>query len=445
MKQYLSAVIALLVFAGCSPPNSSDAGSASGDDAVASTDAIAAIPADGTMLKADDPPAPVGWTSQPGVIATKYADSTNPLNVLRLFQPAATDSTVLDWFEGRRRTPPDGVENVRTVPEVISESGLLVGYARASQSGTDVAIISYGCSAGGGIRYAELITSQDDGIAAPANKVALGLFTGVCRDALMASAAAKQKVPAPAASAAPVKATPAVAPTDALKSNAIETVLYSWEDGYSGMNYVVNAEAYILLNDRTVRRDIPSAAPADFDLDSDRRTNAANWGTWKKRGGSYVLKFGTGKEFEPPHQTTRLPGKKGERLDRRFQASTGASYGTVYTGSSRSLQFNKDGTFRTSRSSFAGSSAGHGDTSSTVSTSTNDKGSQTALPVPSGGTSSKTGVTDADLTGTYEIDGYTLTLNYNNGQIRRSFFYVTPDREQIWFEGGELAYINLDK
>ncbi len=417
-----------------------------GDAATAETKKIVALPADGPMLKADDPPAPAGWSAQPGVTATKFQDDANPLNVFRLYQPAVFETAIEDWFEGRRRTLPSGVDKARIVDEIVSESGLYVGYARAEQAGVPIAVVSYACASGGGARYGELITSQDESIAAPANKTSLALFTDLCRDGFIAAVNVANGASRTESEKAANSATPKpVASGKALKEKDIALVLYSWEQIYRVTGLALDEYAYLLIKDGSVRRELPVQAPDDFDVAADRAANPSLWGQWKKRGKEYQLTF-DGEPFTPPGQVARLPGKKGQRLQLYYEDSWSVNYGQTGAVKFWGVQMNKDGTFKRNSHGSAGGVLGYGDTAVGTHGVYDDKGSSTSVSADNfgGGSSSSTGVTDADLTGTYEIDGYTLTLKYNNGQTIRSFFYVSDDATDIWFEGDELSYINTD-
>ncbi len=434
-KARFDAIVLAVILTNCAPASKPDA---------------IAAPIEAQMLKAEDPPAPDGWTAQPGVTATRYQDDAEPLNVFRLYQPAKTDLDTKAWFEGRRRTFPESVKKADPVDDILIESGFHTGYARGEKDGAPVAIISYACQAGGGIRFGELVTSQDEAIAAAANKITMQFMIDICRDAIVADAATAATVADEATDASeaesekPAAATQVtkVAPGNALKNSDIQTVLYSWEDYYQGMTYKVREEAFLIMKDRSVREGIPSAAPADFDVAADRQKNPKQWGKWTKRGGEYEVSIGGAKAYVPPNQTERRAGKKGQRLDKEFTA-----YDSNYYGADEwSLHLRKDGTFRSSTSSFVSTSVGGGDPDLVINSGSDDKGGSTAISTPGvgGGTTTSTGVTDADLTGTYEIDGYTLTLKYRSGRVQRTFFFQRDDGKHIWFEGRELSVSALD-
>jgi hypothetical protein len=48
-----------------------------------------------------------------------------------------------------------------------------------------------------------------------------------------------------------------------------------------------------------------------------------------------------------------------------------------------------------------------------------------------GGNASSNGTRDADLRGTYRIDGYELSLVFESGRRETHFFYVAPDQKLI--------------
>ena len=42
--------------------------------------------------------------------------------------------------------------------------------------------------------------------------------------------------------------------------------------------------------------------------------------------------------------------------------------------------------------------------------------------------------------GTYSVDGYAMTLHYDNGKVERiPFFFESAKRDQVYFEGSLLA------
>lgn len=259
-------------------------------------------------------------------------------------------------------------------------------------------------------------------------------------DAAPAASAAKAATPDRAKESMPAAAP--VDPKHALDEQNIEAVLYSVEQSYRGTNYVATEYTYLLLKDGSARSGVPGPAPADFDLVADRARNPRLWGQWKKSAETYQVRF-AGRDFTTPSpQVARLPGKKGQRLDTQFEASSGESHGTVGFWQSRRMRFNKDGTFRRSSSGGGGGTAGAGDTATSVYSAHTDKRSQTVTSSRDAGTSvsKRTGVNDADLTGTYEIDGWTLTLKYNNGQVVRSFFSISHHGKSVWFEGRQLSH-----
>ena len=73
-----------------------------------------------------------------------------------------------------------------------------------------------------------------------------------------------------------------------------------------------------------------------------------------------------------------------------------------------------------------------------VSTVYDDEGSATSASTPTfSGTGTRKRARRGDRTGTYELDGYTLTLRYDNGRVVRHAFAVDAGAKgtSIWFEG----------
>ncbi len=93
-------------------------------------------------------------------------------------------------------------------------------------------------------------------------------------------------------------------------------MLFSVAQSFRGANYVATESTYLFLKDGTARSAVPGPAPADFDLAADREKNPRLWGKWKKSGGRYQVKFAD-RDFQTPSpQVERLPGKKGQHLDK---------------------------------------------------------------------------------------------------------------------------------
>lgn len=140
----------------------------------------------------------------------------------------------------------------------------------------------------------------------------------------------------------------------------------------------------------------------------------------------------------------RHPGRTDEKLDGKFEKASSASIGTVSSWANWGLTLRRDGSFRRWESGGAGGTSGFGDTAIASGTVYDDKGAATSVGGPNfgGGGTRSTGVTDADLEGTYRIDGWTIELRYRSGRVQRAFFYTSDDRKEIWFEGDELAIID---
>jgi len=220
---------------------------------------------------------------------------------------------------------------------------------------------------------------------------------------------------------------------------SIAHVLYSWQEVYQSTGLKLVEKNFLLLTDGTARRGVPTIAPEQFDLAADRAAHPADWGRWRRAGDKLEVSF-DGRPFSAPvHPLLREPGRSGEKLNRRYEASANQSWGIGSASwQNWSVEFSADGTFRQSSSGGVGASVG-GVTGVGV---RDDKGSATSVGGANvgGGASSSTGVTDADLTGHYTIDGWSITLHYNNGKIQHAFFYTDATRDNVWFRGRELNH-----
>ena len=56
-------------------------------------------------------------------------------------------------------------------------------------------------------------------------------------------------------------------------------------------------------------------------------------------------------------------------------------------------------------------------------------------------TSNVTTYASEDKAGTYSIDGYTLTLTYDDGKVVKEFFYLYSDEDSDVFGVGDDAYV----
>lgn len=392
-----------------------------------------------------DPAAPAGWRVSEAAGLGIYKPAADPEVELRLHAADTSSAAFGDWFDNQLKRGVSGYDAINWSAADRARPNVLMSAGMSSQASGQRVVLAIGCDSGAGTkRFGELILPPDEALIVRYAEPAATILANACADApeqKIAVAQAPQQ-PAPGKPAAPVAAakTPPVA--GALEDGDIAGVLYSWDQPYTvyGLQFV--EWTYLLLKDGSVRRDVPEAAPAQFDLAADRRSNPDNWGRWRRAGGKVEVNFGDG--FEAPKgQMMRLQGKPGERFNGQFEASSSAVIAGASSWANWGLSLRRDGTFRRWSSGGVGGTSGFGDAAVTAGTVYDDKGASSSVGGSNvgGGSTSRTGVTDDDLEGTYHIDGWTMELRYRSGRKQRGFFFTNNDRDEIWFEGNALAII----
>jgi hypothetical protein len=224
-----------------------------------------------------------------------------------------------------------------------------------------------------------------------------------------------------------------------LKQTDIEAVTYRYhsEMNYDGY-YEDRSGFYLLLDDGSYYTsiDIP---PADFDAAFSKINEPDRWGLWETREGSYYSK--DGKNLGSP-----VPAANGSPIYTALKHTKywGSMMGAVGR-STKYLTLYADGTFEKAQSSYAlGSGNGH---SVAVSAQANKHGSHSSGSGSSyaTGASSSSVVTSSqsktvglakDKYGTYQLKGYTLELNYADGDTTRSvFFFTDAKKENAYWNG----------
>lgn len=175
----------------------------------------------------------------------------------------------------------------------------------------------------------------------------------------------------------------------------------TYQSGVGGYVYYV-FDPYIFYKNGIVLRDF-EAPPAEIDVAAFSRQNPHDWGKWRRSGAETLIYWNGARDGKPFHVDTKdiqpaIPGRRGLRLSGKYSSLSGggntAFGGDVTVFSSRDLIFAPDGRFATR-------SAGGGGSSTVTALSTS--------PTESG---------------TYAIDGYSITLKFRNGQTVRKAFVI---------------------
>ncbi|WP_124539965.1 hypothetical protein [Piscinibacter terrae] len=230
-------------------------------------------------------------------------------------------------------------------------------------------------------------------------------------------------------------------PGKGVPMSEIETLYYAWSQVYTVGGMKMEEAVYLLLKDGTVRDGLP-VAPTELDVATSRRREPLLWGRWRKQGGDYVFTWDDkSNHFEKAQGFALVPAAKGTRLDGRW--STSASFGFVGGASSWSkttLVLGKDGRFEKMRAGGA-AAGGPGSSSDTmVSTVHDDKGAVSSGTGPGFAVGSQRKAADkGDRTGSYEIDGFNITLRHDDGTVIRQPFAIEPKNRSVWFGGSLMS------
>lgn len=161
-------------------------------------------------------------------------------------------------------------------------------------------------------------------------------------------------------------------------------------------------EAYLLLRDGTIYKGL-QWAPDQFDIAASRRKEPELWGKWKRVGDKIQMSFGgayeplPGKQVRPATPQTRLNGR----------------YKVADSSFKNPITFSSEGRFKRE---------------------TVDPNNPYRAPFMLA--KARKTVAGGDLSGTYTVNGYTLTLRYDNGAVERTpFFFIDKERGLPWFEG----------
>ena len=210
----------------------------------------------------------------------------------------------------------------------------------------------------------------------------------------------------------------------------------------SGLSVSMTYDLYLLLNDGTVYNGLP-VAPDEMDVSLSRRKEPEKWGHWKRQGTGYLAAWPDAPgQFKPLKGSLVKPGGRGQHLAGHFGA--GETSGSLLGSSYRlwGVSFTPDGRFfKDKRGGYGSSVTAQNSGMASINSTYDDKGSYTSA---SGSNfvvgSGRKNLPNGDRSGTYSLDGYTLTLHYDNGQGKRlPFFFKDAKQEEIWFEGATLG------
>lgn len=241
-------------------------------------------------------------------------------------------------------------------------------------------------------------------------------------------------------------------PGDGVMPEEIESVMYTWQSVFRNGAAQVDYEGYLLLKDGRVLDGLP-CSPDTLDLAASRSRAPDSWGWWKKVKGDKKNRYSFAwpvreREYKMPKgaQVIGVPFKKGTRLSGDFGAASTRVNLAVNYSSVRwwGIKFSENGRFLkyrngSTQSSLAGDPGGLN--SGLVTSVWDDEGAVTAFSSSAvvGSSKRKSSHPASDRMGTYELDGYRLTLKFDSGRIEHHGSFTDNKQSSIWFEGHSLG------
>lgn len=181
-------------------------------------------------------------------------------------------------------------------------------------------------------------------------------------------------------------------------------LLVDYEVGYGGYTYSVYNPYVFFKNNIVVKEPL---VPVD-EIDTNNLTKgvAVGWGAWKQSGNKVIITWGNGSTSQkdwPGYNS--IAADKNEKLQGGFGSISGggdlAIGGSVGTLSYSQMSFTSDGWF------------------------TNKK-------ISGGGNAEVSAYSNKTTAGRYVIDGYTITLTFNNGDSKRLFFCFYGNDKKVF-------------
>ena len=245
--------------------------------------------------------------------------------------------------------------------------------------------------------------------------------------------------PAPAAPE-PAAPAPAVRGGHPAPAPAVTAILWSFDLDYDPLSSsMVNRESsYMLFPDGTCTNDVPGQLDG-FDPAAHRAAHPKSWGRWRKRGNSYEVSFG-GKYAPPPKQTVLRGARRGERIAGTWGRQRTSTVGSSSSWQSNTLVLEANGRFERARAGHftSNSDVNAPDNEVVVSGAYDDDGTIGNVSGPSGGGAVRggSGRTEADRTGTYVLDGFSIELRYASGAVERHLFALSTDSKHVFIRLG---------
>ena len=187
-------------------------------------------------------------------------------------------------------------------------------------------------------------------------------------------------------------------------------------------------------------------APDSLDVAASRSREPDRWGWWKKgEDGRFTFAWPVRpRDYRQPNgkQVIGFPFEKGTRLDGDYgTASTQTMLISNYSSVKRwGIKLSKNGRFLKYRN--GSTQIGGVPGMEAITTAVWDDEGAVASTLGANATmlsKSKSGRLATDRMGTYELDGYRLTLKFDSGHTEQHGTFTDKDQKIIWFEGSGLS------
>lgn len=234
------------------------------------------------------------------------------------------------------------------------------------------------------------------------------------------------------------------APGRGIADKDLAAVLIHGEGRYDGGSSWVEDVCYLLRDGTAYLR--PDMPPDQLDVAASRRLEPQRWARWRRSGQGYELQAqdDDGRavgEWRPLKHHAVRPWAEGSKLDGSFSRSS--FYGSLMgasTSSTRRMRFGADGRFEQSQqslSSSGGMAAGNGAVIS-ASSRRDGQGSRSVAGGTVGGAGAFSGSQlddGAGRRGRYQLQGYVITLSFDDGHQERLLSFPVYDKQQTVYVG----------
>lgn len=215
--------------------------------------------------------------------------------------------------------------------------------------------------------------------------------------------------------------TPVTVPGQGLKPAEIKGIVINAESGIGvGGMVTIEYRPYLLLQNGSVYR-YPTVAPYDLDVAASRKAEPTKWGTWKLEGKTLAITLPEKGIMKTEYWKEDWFWAKAPLANEKIKGAymTIGGGGNTAMGGNTMIMYSSNITFNDKGQFVMKKTSGGSNTDFDVSTST---------------------YSNSNAAGTYKLNGYSIEMRYNNGQVLRKLFYFYPD-SRTTFGIGDDAYV----